>query len=285
MGANRPPARAILRTRRDRPVNPGFVGSVAWLVASCALGITGGLHPGAADAQPASTIQSVKGSVVAIGTFQTTRVPQFRFLGTGFAVGDGSLAATNAHVIPAALDPGADPEVLVALLPGGEPTRLGVRKLTRVAIDSRHDVALMKMDGPALRPLALRDSSTVAEGDQLLFTGFPIGGVLGLFPATHRAMVAAIAPIAMPSASGQKLDPRVVRRLRDDAFSVFQLDATAFPGNSGSPLYDPGTGEVVGVLNMVFVKATKESALSQPSGISYAIPSRFLIDLLAQARR
>ena len=262
-----------------------MVEDVARLLVPCVLGIAVALHSGVASAQPASAIQSVKGSVVAIGTFQSTRVPQFRFLGTGFAVGDGSLAATNAHVIPATLDPGADPEVLVALLPGAEPTRLGVRRLTRVAIDSRHDVALMKMDGPPLRPLALRDSSTVAEGDQLLFTGFPIGGVLGLFPASHRAMVAAIAPVALPSASGKKLDPKVVRRLRDDAFSVFQLDATAFPGNSGSPLYDPATGEVVGILNMVFVKATKESALSQPSGISYAIPSRFLIELLAQSGR
>jgi S1-C subfamily serine protease len=233
---------------------------------------------------PQATIERVKSSVVAIGTYQTTRVPQFRFLGTGFAVGDGTLAATNAHVIPATLEPGADPELLVALLPGTEPARVGLRKLSRVATDTEHDIALLKMDGPPLRPLALRDSATVVEGDSLLFTGFPIGGVLGLFPASHRAMVAAVAPVVIPSASGQKLDPKSVRRLREDAFSVFQLDATAFPGNSGSPLYVPATGEVVGVLNMVFVKGTKESALAQPSGISYAIPSRFLIDLLARTR-
>jgi S1-C subfamily serine protease len=231
-----------------------------------------------------STIERVKSSVVAIGTFQTTRVPQFRFMGTGFVVGDGTLAATNAHVIAATLEPGADPEVLVALLPGAEVSRVGVRKLSRVAVETEHDVALLKMDGPPLRPLALRDSATVAEGDSLLFTGFPIGGVLGLFPATHRAMVAAIAPVAMPSPSGRQLDPKVVRRIRDAAFSVFQLDATAFPGNSGSPLYDPATGEVVGVLNMVFVKGTKEAALTQPSGISYAIPSIFLIELLARVK-
>ncbi len=209
-------------------------------------------------------------------------MPQFRFLGTGFAVGDGTLAATNAHVIPSTLNLGADPEQLVALLPGTDLSRVGIRKLSRAAIDSEHDLVLMKMDGPPLKPVRLRDSATVAEGDSLLFTGFPIGGVLGLFPATHRAMVAAIAPVAMPSASGRQLDPKVVRRLRESAFSVFQLDATAFPGNSGSPLYDPATGEVVGILNMVFVKATKESALTQPSGISYAIPSRYLIDLVAR---
>ena len=240
--------------------------------------------PSPAGAQAKETIERVKPSIVAIGTFQTTRVPQFRFLGTGFAVGDGTLAATNAHVIAATLEPGADPEVLVALLPGADASRVGVRKLTRTAVDTEHDVALLKMEGPPLRPLRLRDPGGVAEGDSLLFTGFPIGGVLGLFPATHRAMVAAIAPVAMPSPTGRQLDPKVVRRIRDASFSVFQLDATAFPGNSGSPLYDPATGEVVGILNMVFVKATKESALTQPSGISYAIPSNFLIELLSRVK-
>lgn len=231
-----------------------------------------------------ATIERIKPSIVAIGTFQATRVPQFNFRGTGFVVGDGTLAATNAHVIPGALEPGGDPEQLVAVLPGSDGARVALRKLTRVAIDADHDLALMKMEGAPLKPLALRDSAGVAEGDSLLFTGYPIGGALGLFPATHRAMIAAIAPVAIPSASSQRLDPKSIRRLRDSAFRMFQLDATAFPGNSGSPLYDPVSGEVVGVLNMVFVKGTKEAALTQPSGISYAVPSRFLIDLLARSR-
>ena len=266
-----------LAERRFRTLLRCAWATTAWLVGLAVV-------PSPADAQAKETIERVKPSIVAIGTFQTTRVPQFRFLGTGFAVGDGTLAATNAHVISATLEPGADPEVLVALLPGADASRVGVRKLTRAAVDAEHDVALLKMEGPPLRPLKLRDPTSVAEGDSLLFTGFPIGGVLGLFPATHRAMVAAIAPVAMPSPTGRQLDPKVVRRIRDASFSVFQLDATAFPGNSGSPLYDPATGEVVGILNMVFVKATKESALTQPSGISYAIPSNFLIELLSRVK-
>jgi len=237
-----------------------------------------------ASAQHSPIIRQVKPSIVAIGTFQSTRVPQFRFAGTGFAVADGTLAATNAHVVPTALEAGADPEVLVAVLPGAEGSRISMRRLTRVALDADHDLALLKLEGPALPALKVRDSGAVTEGDMLLFTGFPIGSVIGLFPATHRAMVAAIAPVALPSPSGRQLDPKVVRRLRDSAFPVFQLDATAYPGNSGSPLYDPATGEVVGVLNMVFVKGTKESALSQPSGISYAMPSRYLLDLIGQVR-
>jgi serine protease Do len=171
------------------------------------------------------------------------------------------------------------------VLPGSEPARVSMRKLTRAGLDSDHDLALMKIEGSALPPLRLGDSGSVVEGESLLFTGFPIGSVLGLFPATHRAMVAALAPIALPSATGRQLDAKVIRRLRDpDMFFVFQLDATAYPGNSGSPLYYPETGEVVGIVNRVFVKGTKESALSQPSGISYAVPSSYLADLLKRAR-
>ena len=45
---------------------------------------------------------------------------------------------------------------------------------------------------------------------------------------------------------------------------------------------DPATGEVVGVINMVFVKGLKESAISTPSGITYAIPVRHVQELLSR---
>ena len=236
-----------------------------------------------AEAQAPSTIAQVKPSIVAIGTFRATRVPQYRFLGTGFAVGDGSVAATNSHVISVVLEQGADPEVLVALVPG-DLSRSGARKLTTIVNDADHDLALLKMEGQPLRPLKLRDSATVQEGDSLIFTGFPLGAALGLIPATHRAMVAAIAPIALPSGSGKELNGSVVRRLRSAPFPIFQLDVTAFPGNSGSPLYDPQTGEVVGIVNMVFVRSTREATLERPSGLSYAIPSRHLLELLERLK-
>jgi S1-C subfamily serine protease len=97
-------------------------------------------------------------------------------------------------------------------------------------------------------------------------------------------MVSAVAPVAIPSARANLLDPQLIRRLTGGAFEIFQLDATAYPGNSGSPLYDPDSGAVVGVINMVFVKGTKEAALTNPSGISYAIPSRHIADLLKSVR-
>jgi S1-C subfamily serine protease len=65
---------------------------------------------------------------------------------------------------------------------------------------------------------------------------------------------------------------------------VFQLDGTAYPGNSGSPVYDPASGKVIGIINSVLVRSTKEAALTSPSGITYAIPAQRLKALLKRAR-
>jgi serine protease Do len=35
---------------------------------------------------------------------------------------------------------------------------------------------------------------------------------------------------------------------------------------------------------MVLIKGTRESAMSQPSGISYAIPSRYVLELMSRHR-
>jgi S1-C subfamily serine protease len=240
--------------------------------------------PASADVQ--GTIARVKGSVVAVGTYEQTRSPPFQFHGTGFAAGDGTLIVTNAHVLPPVLDPKGNESV--AVLTRGTPKdgreQAQVRVARRVAVDPGADLAVLKVEGPPLPPLKLRDSDTVREGQEVLLTGYPVGAVLGPFAATHRGMIASITPIAIPQARAADLDPGTLRRLATGTFPVFQLDATAYPGNSGSPIYDPDTGDVIGIVNMVLVKGTKESALSQPTGITYAIPSKHVKALLDTAR-
>jgi S1-C subfamily serine protease len=265
-----------------------------------ALGAAAGLAlgwPTLAHAQGAPrSIERVKESLVAVGTVQRLRAPPFEFSGTGFVIGDGTLVATNAHVLsgPAqaqaqgpqapAGSAGSAPVALAVVLPSRESQAPQVREARAVAVDPAHDLAILKISGSPLPALTLAGAELVSEGESLLFSGFPLGTVLGVFPATHRAMVAAVTPVAIPPASARQLDPRTIRRLQTGPFPIYQLDATAYPGNSGSPLYLPASGEVVGVLNMVFVKGTKESALSAPSGISYAIPVRYLRELLAQVK-
>jgi S1-C subfamily serine protease len=41
-------------------------------------------------------------------------------------------------------------------------------------------------------------------------------------------------------------------------------------------------GEVIGIVNMVFVKGKKENLLKDPSGITYAIPSNFARSLIEE---
>ena len=257
-------------------IAPRFIRYVGRALLLMALGPAGAWAADAID-----TIARVKASVVGVGTFERTRAPPFQFRGTGFAVGDGSVIVTNAHVLPTTLDPthGETLAILLAL-PGGATT---VREVTRLSIDYGTDLALVKLTGAPLPALKLHDSTRVREGQDVLMTGYPIGAVLGPVAATHRGMIAAITPIAIPQGRAGDLDPAVIRRLSSGPFFVFQLDATAYPGSSGSPIYDPATGDVFGIVNMVFIKGTKETALSQPSGITYAIPSRHLQELLTSA--
>jgi serine protease Do len=246
------------------------------------IALTAGFHAFAAQTERTAIIERVKASVVAVGTFSRTRSPQFQFLGTGFAVDDGTLVVTNNHVLPTVLDP-AKLEVLAVLIPvlareGAEQAQ--IREVKQVAVDPGSDLGVLKLSGAPLPALKVRASENVREGQEVFFTGYPIGAVLGPYPATHRGMISAITPIAIPQARAGDLDANTLKRLAKGPFPVFQLDATAYPGSSGSPLYDPDSGEVVGIVNMVFVKGTKESVLTQPSGITYAVPSGHLEELL-----
>ncbi|MDR1854023.1 MAG: serine protease [Azoarcus sp.] len=230
-----------------------------------------------ARADLVDTIARVKPSVVAIGTWQRTRSPSFQFRGTGFVVGNGRHVVTNAHVLPEILA-SESMETLVMVQAGESPERR-VRQLTRLEIDSVRDLALLRFDDGAPLP-ALPLGEAAREGQRIAFTGFPIGGVLGMVPATHRGIVAAVTPFAMPQRNAAELSTTMIRNLQRDAMHVYQLDATAYPGNSGSPLYDADSGKVLGIVNMVLVKGSKENVLSQPSGISYAIPVQFIKRLL-----
>lgn len=227
-------------------------------------------------------IDQIKPSVVVVGTYVKTRSPAFVMRGTGFVVGNGTLVATNAHVVPDVLDT-ANGEALVVLAFTG---RAGAqqRPAKIAASDKAHDLALLKIDGPPLQAMILQESGKVREGQNVAFTGFPIGSVLGLSPVTHRGIISAITPIALPGATANQLNEKVIKRLKSGPFEIYQLDGTAYPGNSGGPLFEMEKGEVIGVVNMVFVKGTKESVLTNPSGISYAVPVVYLEELLRDVR-
>lgn len=239
--------------------------------------------PGAARADLPALIDRTRASVVPVGTWSATDSPRFGFRGSGFAIGDGSIVATNFHVLPPGADADSGPRMAVLHVPrrGDQPE---MRPARVIATERTRDLALLKIDGAALPPLALDDPGAAREGQAIVLMGFPIGGVLGFSMVTHRGIVASITSAALPAATAGSLDPRAIARLREGNFEVLQLDATAYPGNSGGPVLDAASGRVVGVVNMVLVKAGRESALSQPTGISYAVPVRHLLALMAEAK-
>jgi serine protease Do len=232
-----------------------------------------------ATADITDILPTIKLSVAGVGTLHPLRSPRNKLLGTGFVVSDGQHVITNAHVASGILETEKG-ESLAIFVRG--PEGVSVRKAEKVLVDAEHDLALLKFDGPALPALSLADSDSAREGQLYYFTGFPIGAVLGLYPATHRAGLAAIAPVFSPPQGSRNLTAKLIKRAANP-FLMFQLDATAYPGNSGSPLYDGNTGAVIGVINSVFVKGAKENALTDPSGITYAIPARYIQSLLEQA--
>jgi S1-C subfamily serine protease len=239
--------------------------------AACAVSARAGL---------VQTIERLRASVLPVGTYSATDSPRFGFRGTGFVVGDGTLVATNFHVLPKDAELDSGPRLAVLLRRTHDEGE--VRPAKVLLTDREHDIVLLKIEGPALPALALDDSRSVREGEAIGLMGYPIGGVLGFAPVTHHGIVASITTIALPAANASQLDPRAITRLREGNFQVLQLDATAYPGNSGGPVFDADSGVVIGIVNMVLVKGSRESALSAPTGISYAIPVRHLRALMAE---
>lgn len=222
-------------------------------------------------------VSRVAKSTVAIAIEAPIKHSAPKIKGTGFIVGDGSYAITNYHVVSEVLDP-AIVEHFVVL--SGEGPKVRKIKATIEKIDPQHDLALLKLEGN-LTAVHLSTEALLPPGSEIAFTGFPIGAVLGLYPATHRGFISAITPDAIPANNSNQLTTQMLARI-DTPSLIYQLDAVAYPGNSGSPVYEPATGNIIGVVNKVLVKDTKESALSAPTGISYAIPVSHVLSLMSR---
>jgi S1-C subfamily serine protease len=234
------------------------------------------LYSSVTNANLVDTVSMVTPSVVGIGVYTPTGRQKNQLNGTGFVVGDGTYIVTNNHVINTELDESLLQKLAVFT---GKGPAAKVRLATLIATDKEHDLAILKIEGKTLPALTLAKNDFIKEGSSIAFTGFPIGAVLGLYPVTHRGIIAAVTPTIIPVDDSRQLSIAMLKRLRDP-YLVYQLDATAYPGNSGSAMYDVKNGEVVGVINKVFVQQSKETVISKPSGITYAIPVKYLHKLL-----
>lgn len=217
-----------------------------------------------------------------MGTYRALDSPRFGFRGTGFFVGGGNLVATCFHVLPPQTEAESGRKLVVQIAAGDG---FEHRDAEVLASDRLHDLSLLRIGGPTLPVLELAAPESAREGMAVALIGYPIGGVLGFSLVTHRGIVSSLVSSIAPTPSSQQLTAAAIRQARDGSFGLIQLDATAYPGNSGGPLLDAETGQVLGVVNMVLVKGTRESALSHPTGISYAVPARYLAALMKDYTR
>src|ERR1700730_18582695 len=172
-----------------------------------------------------------------------------RSLGSGVIVTNEGHIITNNHVVDQV------DEIEVQLSDGQ------TKKARLVGADSEVDLAVLKIDEPALKPLKLADSDTVQAGDFVLAIGNPFG-----FEETVTDGIIS-----------SKMRPN-----RTDGFGdLLQTNAAINPGNSGGPLINL-RGEVVGINTAIISR----SGGSQ--GIGFAIPSNTvrtaLESLLKQGR-
>lgn len=167
----------------------------------------------------AASVLKIAGTAYQCGQNQT---------GTGFVVSPGRVV-TNAHVVAGVAEP-------VVETPGG-----GALPGRIVYFDTKHDLAVLAVDGLGTAPLQL--SSDLPAGSPAAFAGYPHGGPFQSKPAT----VQDIATVLVPDIYGNNPAPE----------DVYRLAADVQPGNSGGPLLTTD-GQVAG---LIFAKATTEPSL------------------------
>ena len=155
-------------------------------------------------------------------------------VGSGMIVSPNGHIVTNWHVVKGASQVSvqlSDGRTLPASLAGADP---------------RSDIAVLKVEGEGLIPIAFGDSEKVRVGQMV----FAVGNPFGLQETVTQGII---------SAKGR-------RTTSEAANEFFQTSTTINPGNSGGPLIDIH-GRVIGINNFIL------SHSGGSEGIGFAIPS------------
>jgi S1-C subfamily serine protease len=169
--------------------------------------------------------------------------------GTGFFVSSDGLLVTNAHVL-------ADRELPTYALWDNSAKRQPT-KLRLIKKDSAHDLALLRAESGAANfsPLALREVYDLSH--PVMAVGFPLASMIAVELGTSPTDIVVSRGII-----------GAVRRQGEQAVWL-QHDCKIASGNSGGPLVDQSTGDVVGVNTMVL---SPDSAGAAGDSMSFAIP-------------
>ncbi|MBI2019850.1 trypsin-like peptidase domain-containing protein [Candidatus Daviesbacteria bacterium] len=196
-----------------------------------------------------SAVEKSSPSVVAIGVSRRVFNPFDPFsiprredatIGTGFVVSDQGIIITNKHVVS---EIGDRYSVVTK-----DEQKYEVRRIYR---DPILDLAIVQIEGSALQPLELGDSSKIKVGQTVV----AIGNALGRF--TNTVTTGVVSGLGRRVVAGDPFSGSA-----ESLDDLIQTDAAINPGNSGGPLLN-SSGQVIGV-NV----ATTEGA----QNIGFAIP-------------
>jgi serine protease Do len=163
-------------------------------------------------------------------------------LGSGVLISDDGYILTNSHVIA-----GAD-KISISVSAEKQGTEDKVYEAKLLAMDSKTDLALLKISDSNLPFLAFGDSETLEVGDVVLAIGNPFG-------------------------IGQTVTMGIISALKRDNLGIvdyedfIQTDAAINPGNSGGALID-SQGNLVGINTAIFSKS------GGYQGIGFAVPAK-----------
>lgn len=175
------------------------------------------------------------------------RVPRQRGLGSGVIVSTDGYVLTNNHVVDHA-------DVVKVDLPNNRTVEAKV-----VGTDKPSDLALLKIPGGDLHPVALGNSDSVKVGDVVLAVGNPLG-------------IGKTVTMGIISAKGRSTG------VGDGGYEDFlQTDAPINHGNSGGALVNT-RGELVGINSQIL------SPSDGNIGIGFAIPVNMARNVMDQLK-
>ena len=217
--------------------------------------------------------------------------------GTGFVVGD-SLIATNAHIVDVfnqfpAQDSGQfDVSVMLFIRSPLGMATVAVNVMKSCIISgirgqgiyygpSSADLGLVAVDCKGLAKYAMKlNTNCVEEGELVATSGFPMGSTLldlegqldHISPTLQSGVISAVLPFATTNPHG------------------YLANIMVQGGASGSPVFMPESGEVIGVVcqqrldaSEVTMNLPEPIKVPVPVNFSHIVPSHFLHTLIAEA--